>query len=333
MSYKITRDTDPPTPSEYGQNPNESWERNTLRDMLLETFKERRRARNWRNFWRCVWALLCLLVIGTLFSSCSQSKDNMGGVTGSHTAVINLDGEISSEYRDQVAMLRDGLEAAYANRDVKGIIIRANSPGGSPVVSNSAFNEIRRLKAQHKNIPVYVVAEDVCASGCYYIAAAADKIYADPSSIVGSIGVISGGFDFTGLMEKLGIKRRMHTAGSNKGLGDPFLPETPEQKAILDKMLQDIHQQFIQSVKTGRGSRLKEKDFSEIFSARVYSGIEAKGVGLIDDFGSVYSVSRDVIKAPELVDYTPDEDLEFILSRKLGSEIAGKIEKAANRIW
>lgn len=331
MSYKISRDNDQTPP--IGDNPQENWERNTLRAVLLEAYKEQRSARNWRNFWRCVWALLLVSFIAAIMSSCNPKSEHKSSMRSEHTAVINLEGIIGGPYSDQVAMLRDGMEAAYANPKVKGIIIRANSPGGSPVVSNSAFNEIRRLKAEHKNIPVYVVAEDVCASGCYYIAAAADKIYADPASIVGSIGVISGSFDFTGLMDKLGIKRRLYTAGSNKGFGDPFSPETPEQKAILEKMLQEIHKQFISAVKSGRGSRLKEKDFSEIFSARVYTGAEAKTVGLIDDFGSVYSVSRDVIKAPELVDYTPDEDFNLLLSRHLGSEIAGKIEQVVDRVW
>ena len=150
-----------------------------------------------------------------------------------HTAVIRLNGVIGGGYQDQVAMLRDGLEAAYANGKVKGIIIRANSPGGSPVISNTAFEEVRRLKAEHKDIPLYVVTEDMCASGCYYIAAAADKIYADPSSLVGSIGVIGGSFDFTELMDKIGVKRRLKTAGSNKGMGDPFSPETPRTAGYL----------------------------------------------------------------------------------------------------
>ena len=171
------------------------------------------------------------------------------------------------------------MEAAYKNKNTKAIIIRANSPGGSPVISNIAFNEIRRLKEAHKNIPVYVVAEEMCASGCYYIAAAADKIYADPSSVVGSIGVIGGGFDATGLMDKIGVKRRLKTAGSNKGMGDPFSPETPEQTKIWNAMLADIHGEFIKAVKLGRGSRLKEKENPDIFSGRIYTGIEAKQAG------------------------------------------------------
>lgn len=328
MDYKINRENEPvPAPS---GNQNESWERNTLREVLLESYKERRRARFWRNFWRCIWVLLVAAVIA---ASCSPQKKGIGKVTGEHTAVIRLDGEIGNDYRDQVEMLRDGLEAAYANPQVKGVIIRANSPGGSPVVSNTAFNEIRRLKAEHKNIPVYVVAEDVCASGCYYIAAAADKIYADPTSIVGSIGVISSSFDFTGLIDKLGIKRRLRSAGSNKGMADPFSPETPEQAAIWEQMLKDIHAEFIKSVKTGRGSRLKEKDYADVFNARIYTGTQAKQVGLIDDFGSIYSVSRDVIKAPKLVDYTPEEDFNTIISRKFGAEISHRLQETAGSIW
>ena len=225
------------------------------------------------------------------------------------------------------------MEAAYENGNAKAIIIRANSPGGSPVVSSIAFNEVRRLKAEHKDIPVYLVAEDMCASGCYYIAAAADKIYADPSSIVGSIGVIGGGFDFTGLMDKAGVKRRLKTAGSNKGMGDPFTPETPAQTQIWESMLGDIHQEFIKAVKLGRGARLKDKQYPDVFSGRIYTGKEAKQVGLIDDFGSIYSVARDVVKAPELVNYTPQDDFSKMLSRRFGAEVKAKVKETLSEIW
>ena len=225
------------------------------------------------------------------------------------------------------------MEAAYNNPNAKGIVIRANSPGGSPVISNTAFNEIRRLKSEHKNIPVYVVAEDMCASGCYYIAAAADKIYANPSSIVGSIGVIGGGFDVTGLMEKLGIKRRLKTAGSNKGMGDPFTPETPEQGKIWEGILSDTHQEFIKAVKLGRGEKLKDKEYPDVFSGRIYVGLEAKKVGLIDDFGSVYSIARDVVKAPELVSYMPEDDFRKILSRRFGAQVKAEVEKTLSKMW
>ncbi|MCS4534303.1 S49 family peptidase [Neisseria montereyensis] len=336
MQYRIRRTGDD---SSTPHQSNESWERNTLRDVLLEAYKEQRRTRFWRNFWRIVWVLIFLSLLINI-RSCSDSEKPSGhgrfvSASGEHTAVISLTGEIGNEYgEDQVALLRESLEAAYSNSAVKGIIIRANSPGGSPVVSNTAFNEIRRLKAEHKDIPLYVVAEDMCASGCYYIASAADKIYADPSSLVGSIGVIGGGFDVTGLMDKLGIKRRLKIAGNNKGMGDPFTPETPEQAKIWEGMLTDIHREFINAVKLGRGKRLKEKENPDLFSGRVYSGTEAKQVGLIDDFGSIYTVSRDVIQAPEMVDYTAEEDdFRKLFRRGLRSEVSSAIEAVGNRLW
>ena len=317
-------------PDKRPDSPEGRWERDVLRDVLLAAYKEQRRARFWRNFWRIIGVLL----IAALWFGSDDGTAGQGLAAGKeHTAVITLEGEIGGGIDDQVKMLRDSMEAAYSNPNAKGIVIRANSPGGSPVISNTAFNEIRRLKGEHKDIPVYVVAEDMCASGCYYITAAADKIYADPSSIVGSIGVIGGGFDVTGLMDKLGIKRRLKIAGSNKGMGDPFSPETPAQTQIWEKMLTDIHKEFIKSVKLGRGKRLKDQQYSDVFSGRIYTGSEAKEVGLIDDFGSVYSVARDVVKAPELVNYTPEEDFGKILGRHLSAEMETKVKEKLSKIW
>lgn len=319
--------------SREGNNPSSHsgsfWEREVLREVLLASYKEQRSARIWRNIWRVIGVILFLMFIASLFGDDTDAVQS----SGEHTAVIDLKGEIGNELDDQVEMLRTGMEAVYNNPNAKAIIIRANSPGGSPVVSNIAFNEIRRMKSEHKDIPVYVVAEDMCASGCYYIAAAADKIYADPSSVVGSIGVIGGGFDATGLMDKIGIKRRLKIAGSNKGMGDPFSPETPVQTQIWEKMLTDIHKEFIKSVKLGRGKRLKDQQYSDVFSGRIYTGSEAKEVGLIDDFGSVYSVARDVVKAPELVNYTPEEDFGKILGRHLSAEMETKVKEKLSKIW
>ncbi|MBF1290589.1 S49 family peptidase [Neisseria sp. CP9] len=319
--------------SREGNNPSSHsgsfWEREVLREVLLASYKEQRSARIWRNIWRVIGVILFLMFIASLFGDDTDAVQS----SGEHTAVIDLKGEIGNELDDQVEMLRTGMEAVYNNPNAKAIIIRANSPGGSPVVSNIAFNEIRRMKSEHKDIPVYVVAEDMCASGCYYIAAAADKIYADPSSVVGSIGVIGGGFDATGLMDKIGIKRRLKIAGSNKGMGDPFSPETPAQTQIWEKMLTDIHKEFIKSVKLGRGKRLKDQQYSDVFSGRIYTGSEAKEVGLIDDFGSVYSVARDVVKAPELVNYTPEEDFGKILGRHLSAEMETKVKEKLSKIW
>lgn len=319
--------------SREGNNPSSHsgsfWEREVLREVLLASYKEQRSARIWRNIWRVIGVILFLMFIASLFGDDTDAVQS----SGEHTAVIDLKGEIGNELDDQVEMLRTGMETVYNNPNAKAIIIRANSPGGSPVVSNIAFNEIRRMKSEHKDIPVYVVAEDMCASGCYYIAAAADKIYADPSSVVGSIGVIGGGFDATGLMDKIGIKRRLKIAGSNKGMGDPFSPETPAQTQIWEKMLTDIHKEFIKSVKLGRGKRLKDQQYSDVFSGRIYTGSEAKEVGLIDDFGSVYSVARDVVKAPELVNYTPEEDFGKILGRHLSAEMETKVKEKLSKIW
>ncbi len=317
-------------PDKRPDGPEGRWERDVLRDVLLAAYKEQRRARFWRNFWRIIGVLL----IAALWFGSDDGTAGQGLAAGKeHTAVITLEGEIGGGMDDQVKMLRDSMEAAYNNPNAKGIVIRANSPGGSPVISNTAFNEIRRLKSEHKNIPVYVVAEDMCASGCYYIAAAADKIYANPSSIVGSIGVIGGGFDVTGLMEKLGIKRRLKTAGSNKGMGDPFTPETPEQGKIWEGILSDTHQEFIKAVKLGRGEKLKDKEYPDVFSGRIYVGLEAKKVGLIDDFGSVYSIARDVVKAPELVSYMPEDDFRKILSRRFGAQVKAEVEKTLSKMW
>ena len=319
--------------SREGNNPSSHsgsfWEREVLREVLLASYKDQRSARIWRNIWRVIGVILFLMFIASLFGDDTDAVQS----SGEHTAVIDLKGEIGNELDDQVEMLRTGMEAVYNNPNAKEIISRANSPGGSPVVSNIAFNEIRRMKSEHKDIPVYVVAEDMCASGCYYIAAAADKIYADPSSVVGSIGVIGGGFDATGLMDKIGIKRRLKIAGSNKGMGDPFSPETPAQTQIWEKMLTDIHKEFIKSVKLGRGKRLKDQQYSDVFSGRIYTGSEAKEVGLIDDFGSVYSVARDVVKAPELVNYTPEEDFGKILGRHLSAEMETKVKEKLSKIW
>lgn len=307
---------------------NDNWERRTLEKLLMQVYKEQRSARIWSWVRRVFWLFLLLwLGIGWM-----AGKAQMPGKTEAHTAVIHLEGVIA-DYNEISEKLLQGMKNAYASDNVKGIIINANSPGGSPVISDITYSEIRRLKDKHPNIPVYLVANDVCASGCYYIASAADKIYANPTSLVGSIGVIGGGFGFTELMDKVGIERRMKTAGSNKGMGDPFLPETPEQQAIWQEMLDDIHQQFITAVKEGRGKTLLWQDNPDVFSGRVYTGNQAKKLGIIDDFGNIYTVSRDVIKAEKMVDYTPEDNLSKAISRRLGTELKAGVDDITHRIW
>ena len=208
--------------------------------------------------------------------------------------------------------------------DIGGVILRINSPGGSPVQAGLINDEIRRLRSKHPETPLYAVVEDVCASGGYYVAAAADKIYVNKASIVGSIGVLMDGFGFTGTMEKLGVDRRLLTAGNNKGFLDPFSPQNPNQTAHAQVMLDDIHQQFIDVVKTGRGARLKETP--EMFSGLMWTGDQSVKLGLADDFGSVDSVARDVIKAEKVLDYSVRDNIAERFARRLG---AG----AVNSLW
>ena len=306
---------------------NNNWERSMLEKLLLEVYREQRRNRIWRWVWRLLWIVVFLMFINTLTSTKSEMT-----VKGSHSAVIDLTGVIDNE-TNQADLLREGLKEAYKDKNVKGIIIRANSPGGSPAISSIAYQEIRYLKTKNPKIPVYVVVEDMCASGCYYIASAADKIYADQSSLVGSIGVVGSSFDFTGLIDKLGVKRRVKIAGNNKGMGDPFVPETPEQQQIWQQMLTSIHNQFINAVKQGRGARLKYSQNPDVFSGRVYTGEEAKTVGLIDDFGNIYTISRDIIGAPQIVNYTPDTKWSKLIGRKFSSEIQQNLENMTNKPW
>ncbi|WP_325313815.1 signal peptide peptidase SppA [Kingella oralis] len=318
----------------------EKWAQTTLKDVLFAAYQEQRRARLWRNIWRGVWVLIFLAILAGSRGNNGNAHHNgaaskFATMQKPHTAVVNLKGVIGgNDEHDQVKILREGMEAAYKNNNVKAILLRANSPGGSPVVSNIAFEEIRRMKREHADIPVYVVAEDVCASGCYYIAAAADKIYADPSSLMGSIGVIGSSFDVTELMQKIGVKRRVRIAGDNKGMGDPFTPESPEQQAIFQQMLDQVHAEFIKSVREGRNGKLNEKAYPDLFSGRVFTGIEAKKAGLVDDLGNIYSVARDVVKAPDLVDYTPENnDLASLLQRGLGARVQLKLEEWLQQGW
>jgi protease-4 len=224
--------------------------------------------------------------------------------------------------------LIQGLSDAYGDKNTRGIIIHANSPGGSPVLSGMVYDEIMKQKKLHPAIPVVVVVEEMCASGCYYIAAAADRIFVDKASIIGSIGVISDGFGFTGLMDKLGVERRVRTSGENKAMGDPFSPVNPRQEQIRQQLLDDIHQQFIQAVRKGRGQRLKETP--DMFSGLIWLGEKSIPLGLADGYGTVPSVAHDVIKADKIVDFTPQDDLGSRFARRLGVEFAGGVSSLFN---
>ncbi len=221
---------------------------------------------------------------------------------GAHTALIDISGVISAGSQASADKIMSGLQAAFKDSGTKGVVIRINSPGGSPVQAGYIYDEIKRLRAKHPEIPLYAVVEDICASGGYYIAAAADQIYVDKASIIGSIGVLMDGFGFTGTMEKLGVERRLLAAGENKGFLDPFSPIQNNQKAHAETMLGDIHQQFITVVKQGRGKRLKETP--DMFSGLLWVGQKSIDLGLADALGGLDYVAREVIKAEDIVDYT-----------------------------
>ncbi|QEL54829.1 S49 family peptidase [Chromobacterium paludis] len=299
-----------------------NWEREVLEKLATASLVEQRRSRQWKIFFRLVWLGIVILIAVSLFLR--KEEKAAASLTGSgHTAVITLDGAISSD-NDTGGKMIKALDAAFDDRGTRGVIIDANSPGGSPVLSGMIYDEIRRLKKLHANIPVYVVVSEVCASGCYYIASAADKIFVDKASIVGSIGVLSDGFGFTGAMEKLGIDRRLKTSGENKAMGDPFSPVNPKHDAIRQQLLDDIHVQFIQAVQAGRGSRLKNDP--QLFSGLVWLGEKAIPLGLADGYGTVPSVARDVVKAEKTVDFTQQDDFSSRVARRIGVEFAGGVK-------
>jgi protease-4 len=297
---------------------NNNWERGVLEKLAMSAIQEQRRARHWSIFFKVLtFGYLFIL----LFLFLGAFEDKKDGLTGDkHTALVDLSGVISFESNANADNLIASLQDAFEDKNTAGIVLRCNSPGGSPVQAGLVNDEIRRLRALHPEIQLHVVVEDMCASGGYYIAAAADNIYVNKASIVGSIGVLMDGFGFTGTMQKLGVERRLMTAGENKGFMDPFSPRNPKHEAFTKSLLGDIHQQFIEVVRTGRGKRLKETP--EMFSGLFWTGDKAIKLGLADDIGSVDSVARDVFKAEKVVDYTARENIADRLAKKLGAGVA-----------
>jgi len=297
---------------------NSNWERGVLEKLALSAVQEQRRARHWGIFFKVLTFGYLFFILFLIMGWAGNKVD--GSLTGKHTALIELTGVISADSNANADNLIGSLQDAYKDKNTAAVIMRVNSPGGSPVQAGLVNDEIRRLRGLHPDIPLYVVVEDMCASGGYYIAAAADKIYVNKASIVGSIGVLMDGFGFTGTMQKLGVERRLMTAGENKGFMDPFSPRNPKHEEITKKMLEEIHQQFISVVKQGRGKRLKET--SEMFSGLFWSGDKAIQMGLADDIGSVDSVARDVIKVENIVDFTTHEGIADRLAKKFGAGVA-----------
>lgn len=298
------------------------WERDVLEKVLMATLREQRAARRWKIFFRLVGLGILALI---LYAVIDFKGDGIASTTGRHTAMVSLEGEIAAGTPAGAESINASLQAAFADTNAAGVILKINSPGGSPVQAGIINDEIKRLRTVYPGKPFYVVVEEICASGGYYVAAAADKIYVDKASIVGSIGVLMDGFGFTGLMEKLGVERRLYTAGANKGMLDPFSPQVPRQKAYAETMLKEIHQQFIDVVKEGRGDRLK--DDPDLFSGLFWSGERAVALGLADGVGSADYVARDLFKAEDIVDYTVKENIAERVAKRFGAAMGSAAMK------
>jgi protease-4 len=294
---------------------------NAFERVAAQLLRQQRSDRRWRVFFRAVWLALAIALAWGLMSNRLPNS----APSTPHTALIELRGEIAAEGEASAEVLVAALRNAFEDTGAQAVVLRINSPGGSPVQSGIINDEIKRLKAKHGK-KVYAVVEEICASGAYYIAVAADEIYVDKASIVGSIGVLMDGFGFTGLMDKLGVERRLLTAGENKGMLDPFSPLNPKQAAFAKAMLDQIHQQFIAVVREGRGAKLKETP--ETFSGLYWNGEQAVGLGLADKLGSLDFVAREVVKAEEIVDYTPRDNVAERLAKRFGASVGAGAVKA-----
>ena len=291
-----------PAESEPASGDDKSWK--LLEKTLLAGIQEQRRARRWGILFKALTFCYLIMVL-FLFSPLMDMERS--ATSSAYTALIDVRGVIADKEAASADNLVTSLQAAFDDPKVKGVVLRINSPGGSPVQSGYVYDEIRRLRGLHPDIKVYAVISDLGASGAYYIASAADEIYADKASLVGSIGVTAAGFGFVGAMDKLGIQRRAYTSGEHKAFLDPFEPEKPDETKFWQGVLNVTHEQFIASVKQGRGDRLKDKDHPELFSGLVWTGQQALPLGLIDGLGNASSVARDVIGEKELVDFTVQE--------------------------
>ncbi len=305
------------------ENSGDNWDRKILEKVALAAVQEQRRARHWGIFFKL---LLFLYLFALLFIAMGWFGKKEA-LPGKHTALVEIRGVIAADGTASADNVMAGLREAFKDRGTQGVILRINSPGGSPVQAGYINDEIKRLRAKYPRIPLYAVVEDICASGGYYIAAAADRIYVDKASIIGSIGVLMDGFGFTGLMDKLGIERRLLAAGENKGFLDPFSPIRESQKEYAEKMLGDIHQQFISVVRQGRGKRLRETP--EMFSGLLWIGQKSIDLGLADAMGSVDYVAREVIKAEDVVDFTPRENIAERVAKRFGAAMAETLVRLA----
>ena len=305
---------------------NEQWERELVTKLASAALKEQRRSRLWGIFFKLltfvyITALLLLAV------DWRGRADLTGGKK--HTAMVEINGIIGPGTDASAEKIMAALQAAFADKNTQGVVLRVNSPGGSPVQAQTIYDEMRRLRKKYPDIPLYAVVEDLCASGGYFVAVGADRIYVGKASLVGSIGVLMNGFGFTGLMEKLGVERRLITAGENKGFLDPFSPLEEKHKEYAKQLANDIHQQFIGVVREGRGKRLKEAP--EIFSGLIWTGQKAIELGLADAVGSLEYVAREVVKAEEIVDFTQKENIAEKFAKRIGAGAASTLAEITLR--
>jgi protease-4 len=301
-----------------------NWERQIIEKLARAALDEQRKSRHWGIFFKTLTFFYLFLLMFAAFGWLGGREVAM---PGNHTALVELNGVIAADTPANADVISQGLQDAFGDKGTKGVILRINSPGGSPVQAATINGEISRLRRQYPDIPLYAVVEDICASGGYYVAVAADRIYVDKASIVGSIGVLMDGFGFTGTMQKLGVERRLLTAGENKGFLDPFSPLDPAQREYAKRMLGEIHQQFIEVVRKGRGKRLKEAP--DVFSGLVWTGQKSIDLGLADALGSVDFVAREVIKAERIIDFTPRENVVERFAKRFGASLGETLLRAA----
>ena len=316
-------------PSDKQANPlsaKPGWERELVEKLAFAAITEQRRTRRWGIFFKCLMFAYLLAIFGAAMYPKLKQEMHVGGK--SHTAVVDLVGMIAEDQNANAESIIDSLRDAVKDSNTKGIIIHANSPGGSPVQSAYVYDEIKKIKKEHPTLPIHAVVTDICASGCYYIVSAVDKIYASPASLIGSIGVIMGNFGFVEAMQKLGVERRLLTAGEHKALLDPFSPAKPDENQYMQGLINQVHQQFIAAVKSGRGNRLKETP--DMFSGLVWTGEESVKLGIIDGMGNQDFVAKEVVGAETLVDFTHQERLVDRIAGKLGAAFGLALKNFSN---
>ncbi len=297
------------------QNQDSKWEYNVIEKIALASIKEQSRSRKWGIFFKSLFFIYVFSLLG--MSVYPKIKSSFGGEDKYHTAVIDISGAIAEDKEANAADIVESLRDAVKDDQTKGIILHANSPGGSPVQSNYVYEEIRNIKKEHPNLPIYAVVSDICASGCYYIASATDKIFVNPSSLIGSIGVIMDGFGFVDVMQKLGVERRLLTAGTHKAMLDPFSPPKADETQFMQSLINQVHQQFINAVKNGRGDRLKETP--EMFSGLVWTGEESVKIGISDTYGNDDFVAKTIIGAEKQINFSQQKSFLDKMSGKLGA--------------